>query len=223
MRFARRLAAGELFVERVECLVERVPVIDVSARRLLARRYRMRCGHRKRTRGDGHRRLGRDMRRCRRDVRGRGGAARSEAEQVVHPADHERRLDRLLNHAVRPAGSQLCLVDILERPGQHEHRDVLQLGLAADVPRQVVAADLRQRRRDQHDVGPGRRDSSHGLPPVGGGDDRDRLAGECQRDHALHGDVVVREQKSAHGPGYSGVSAAARRTWKLTLAPWRSA
>jgi hypothetical protein len=129
------------------------------------------------------------------------------SQQLFDSADHERRFDRFFEHAVRAARRQTCFIDRLEGAGQQQHRHTAQPVVAPHELRKIVAADLRQGRARQHDVGLVRDHLLHRLPSITDGDDVDRLAGKGQRDHPLDRDAVVREKECAHAPGYPWVSA----------------
>ena len=108
------------------------------------------------------------------------------------------RLERLDEHAIAAHFLGFRLVHRLERAGEEEHGDVLEVGVSLDERRNLVAASLRHADIGENDVRTIRRNARNRLFAVTDSDHLHVLTRKGELDHPLNRDAVVGQQQLVH-------------------------
>ena len=105
-------------------------------------------------------------------------AARRSREQLLDLRDQCLRLERFREKAFAPGSLGALLIERLERSGQKQYRDVLQVVAALDELANLVPVLLRHDDVAQNDVRSDGTDLVHGLLPISNGMELEILVGK---------------------------------------------
>jgi len=117
----------------------------------------------------------------------------SGAHELPHLVDERLALERLGDVSVGARRAGARVVEGLERPGQEEHRDALELGIGLDRLADLVPVLARHHHVREDHVRLQRARASHGVLAISDRCDLEVFAREDDPHHLLDGDGIIRE------------------------------
>ena len=128
-------------------------------------------------------------------------AAHGEAQEALRHLEQRHAAQRLRDHAVGARAHRALVLLGRVSARHHDHGDVTQIGVVADLAAQLVAVHLAHREIGQHEIGPLALRDLERLGAVARGQDPAGPAQEDRLDLAEHRRVVDHEDLRARLPG----------------------